>query len=172
MITLIRAGITPGGRWADLGAGTGNFTRALAALIGADASITALDRDRGALEGLARTWPPDGPALRTLSADLARPLPDDPALRDLDGVLMANVLHWLRDQRGALARVCGCLRPGGRLIVVEYDVTTPRGYIPYPVSFTQFERLAREAGFTSPRRVGERRSPSTGIMMYAGGATR
>ena len=34
-----------GGRWAELGAGEGNFTLALADLLGPSAHITAVDRD-------------------------------------------------------------------------------------------------------------------------------
>jgi ubiquinone/menaquinone biosynthesis C-methylase UbiE len=51
MVALIRGGVpNPGGVWADLGAGTGNFTWALAELLGADATVYALDRDGRAIQ--------------------------------------------------------------------------------------------------------------------------
>ena len=64
MVELIRAGVGgPGGTWADFGAGTGNFTWALAALLGPTATIYALDRDGKAIarqrELLAQVARPD-----------------------------------------------------------------------------------------------------------------
>jgi precorrin-6B methylase 2 len=42
----------PGGRWADLGAGEGAFTLALADLLGPGAHITAIDKDERALKSI------------------------------------------------------------------------------------------------------------------------
>ena len=51
MLGLIRGGVdAPGGTWADLGAGTGNFTRVLGELLGPRGTIYAVDRDRKAIE--------------------------------------------------------------------------------------------------------------------------
>ncbi|HLV37010.1 MAG TPA: hypothetical protein VKY59_17935, partial [Spirillospora sp.] len=50
MVALIRAGVESSrGLWADFGAGAGNFTRALRELVGPEAVIYAIDRDRHAL---------------------------------------------------------------------------------------------------------------------------
>src|ERR1700716_4646823 len=62
LIGLLREGIdTQGGDWADLGAGEGAFTLALAELLGPGAHITAVDRDAGALRrlaaGVGKTFP-------------------------------------------------------------------------------------------------------------------
>ena len=48
-VRLLREGVTRGGTWADLGAGTGAFTLALAELVGPSGEVIAVDRDRGAL---------------------------------------------------------------------------------------------------------------------------
>src|SRR4029078_9753088 len=102
MVELIRGGVPrPGGTWADLGAGTGNFSWALAELIGAQGSIYAIDRDAKAICALHRriAQADPGAAITPQQADSTRPL-DVPAL---DGVLMANALHFIRDQAAALA---------------------------------------------------------------------
>ncbi|CAN5744546.1 hypothetical protein BH23DEI1_BH23DEI1_06140 [soil metagenome] len=53
-LDLIRAAIAPrGGRWADLGAGGGRFTLALAELLGPEGEVHAVDLDPG-VERLAR----------------------------------------------------------------------------------------------------------------------
>jgi hypothetical protein len=55
-VELIRPAVsTTAGAWADFGAGTGLFTRALAVLAGANARIFAVDQDARALEVIRRT---------------------------------------------------------------------------------------------------------------------
>jgi ubiquinone/menaquinone biosynthesis C-methylase UbiE len=171
MVALIRGGVPrPGGIWADLGAGTGNFSWALAELIGPQGTIYAIDRDAKAIRQLhqriAQTDP--GAAIIPQQADLTRPL-DIPAL---DGVLLANALHFIRDQPAALALVAGYLRPGGRLLLVEYDLRTPVHWVPFPVSFARLEQLAADAGLEKPTEIGRRVSPSSGVAMFAALALR
>ena len=171
MIALIRGGVAaPGGTWADLGAGTGNFTWALRELLGPQGTIYAVDRDGRAIrrqrEMLDQAQP--GAAVHLLQADFTRPL-DLPAL---DGVLMANALHFVRDQAAALALIGAYLRPGGRLVLVEYDLGAAVPWVPFPVAFERFSSLALGAGLSTPTPIGMRRSPSSGIVMYAALALR
>jgi ubiquinone/menaquinone biosynthesis C-methylase UbiE len=170
MVALIRdAGVGGGETWADLGAGTGNFSRALAELIGPGGAVYAVDRNARALAAQrARGEPPGGAQLVLRQGDVMQPL----ALPPLDGALLANLLHFIRDQEGLLWRVAGYLRPGGRLVLVEYDQALPIPWVPFPVPPARFEELARAAGFEEVRRVGYRRSPSSGQGMYASVATR
>ena len=49
-VRLLRGAVDPGGTWADIGAGTGAFTLALAYLLGPGGQVIAVDRDRGALD--------------------------------------------------------------------------------------------------------------------------
>lgn len=156
MVTLIRGGVsTPGGVWADFGAGTGNFTRALRHLLGLQATIYAVDQDAHALRSHRDAI--------TIHADFAQSLD----LPSLDGALMANALHWVRHQGRVVQRIADYLRPGGCLLLVEYDVQSPRGYIPYPVPYARFETLARAAGLRDVQPIGSRVSPSGGAGMYA-----
>jgi SAM-dependent methyltransferase len=114
---------TPGAHWADLGAGTGTFTRALAALLGPDAHLYAVDADERALRSI-RAWAegtPDTPAVRILPGDFTRRLPLPP----LDGIVMANALHFVRDQPAAVALAASYLRPGGRLVAQSTRTAPP-----------------------------------------------
>jgi len=170
MVALIRGGVPGPGVWADLGAGTGNFSWALAELIGPQGMIYAIDRDAKAIRQLhqriAQADP--GAAIVPQQADFTRPL-DIPAL---DGVLLANALHFIRDQPAALALVAGYLRPGGRLLLVEYDLRAPLPWVPFPVSLARLEVLTAEAGFEKPTEIGRRVSPSSGVAMFAALALR
>ncbi len=144
------ASLLPGGTWADLGAGSGAFTLALRELVGAEAALYAIDRERTRLGELERTWRlrfGDTTGLHLLSADFTRPLDLPP----LDGVLMANSLHFYKDKERLLRHIGTFLKPGGRLLLVEYNVDSGNLWVPYPLSFETYQALAVRAGFSAPR---------------------
>ena len=149
-VYLLKDGIeTPGGVWADLGSGTGAFTFALADLLGPGARIYSVDRDRVALREQERAMRALFPAtsVEYVAADFTRGL----SLPPLDGVVMANSLHFVRDKGPSLKLVHGYLRPGGRLVLVEYNTDRGNLWVPHPVSYGSWEALARRAGFGSTR---------------------
>lgn len=156
-VALLRAGVPgPGGVWADLGAGTGAFTLALAELLGPAGVIHAVDRDAGALREQARALRERFPATAVHQhlADFTQPLDLPP----LDGLLMANSLHFVADKEPVLRRLRRRLRPGGRLLLVEYDVDLGNAWVPHPISYAAWERLAQQAGFQQTRRLASRPS--------------
>jgi ubiquinone/menaquinone biosynthesis C-methylase UbiE len=166
LVGLLRDGVdAKGGRWADLGAGEGAFTLALADLLGPGADITAVDRDAGALRRLAGEMGRRFPTTRveTLAADFRKTLP----LAGLDGVVMANSLHFLRDKQPVLASVRAMVRPGGRLIVVEYGSDRGNPWVPHPFTYARWERMAAEAGFERTRQLGTVPSRYLGSMYSA-----
>jgi SAM-dependent methyltransferase len=152
-VALIRDGVTgAGSRWADLGAGRGAFTLVLAELVGPGAEITAVDRDQDALRDLERAVRARSPATRltTLTADFTRPL----SLTGLDGVVMANSLHFVRDKTPVVTLMRDLLRPGGRFVLVEYDADRGNAWVPYPLSYPRWERIASAAGLRDTRLIG------------------
>ncbi|TME67054.1 MAG: class I SAM-dependent methyltransferase [Chloroflexi bacterium] len=141
LVALLEGGVNArGGRWADLGAGEGAFTLALADLVGPDAHITAIDKDASALRGISSQF-------ETRVADFTKPLD----LHDLDGVVMANSLHFVRDKQPVLEAVRAMLKPGGRLIIVEYGADRGNPWVPYPFTYPQWEKIAARAGFESTK---------------------
>lgn len=157
-----------GGVWADLGAGSGRFTRALAQLLPEESRIYALDRDADAIADLARWASAEAPRVKAVVADFTHEL-ELPALGDekLDGILLANALHFVKDAPGVLARLSGFLRPEGRIVIVEYDRRAPSRWVPYPIGIAQLPALAAAAGLTKPRVVESRPSEYGGILYAA-----
>lgn len=158
-VALIREGVPgPGGTWADIGAGGGAFTLALADLLGPGAQIVVVDRDAGALRSNAEVVAARFPATRltTLVADLTGPL----ELPSLDGLVAANSLHYVpRDRQVAAIRsLAARLRPGAPFIVVEYDADRGNPWVPHPFSIGGWGRLAEAAGLEGTREIG--RAPS------------
>jgi ubiquinone/menaquinone biosynthesis C-methylase UbiE len=155
----------PGGVWADLGSGSGAFTLALADLLGPTGEIYSVDRDRDALREQERAMRARFPATKVhyLAADFTQRL----ELPPLDGVVMANSLHFQREKGPVLQLVRGYLKPGGRLILVEYNVDRGNTWVPYPLSYQTWERLARENGFTSTTLLARQPSRWLGEMFSA-----
>jgi SAM-dependent methyltransferase len=151
-VGLLRDGVAGGGHvWADFGSGEGAFTLALADLLGPSGAIYSIDRDGRAIqvqrEALRRAFP--SVTVTPLIADFTAPL----ELPPLDGIVMANSLHFERDKLAVLRLVVGYLRPDGRLVLVEYDTDRGNPYVPYPLSFRTWVSLAAEAGLHGTRRL-------------------
>src|SRR5262245_53009660 len=124
-----------GGVWADLGAGTGTFTLALARTLGAGSAVYAVDSDAAAVHALRELQTSTGDArVIPVDADFTRPL-ELPGLGDglLDGILLANALHFVGDASGVLTLLARRVRAGGRVVVVEYDRRQASQWVPYPI---------------------------------------
>src|SRR6478752_3615649 len=119
-VALLRPGVPPGGSWADLGAGDGAFTLAVADLLGPGGRIVAVDRDRRALQRNAAAVAARFPAttLETLVADLTGPL-DVGGIEGLDGIVAANSLHYVPGERQAdvVRALTALLKPGARFVI-------------------------------------------------------
>lgn len=147
-VHLLRKGVTEqGGTWADLGSGWGAFTLALADLLGPDAHIYSVDKDRGSLQEQERAMRARFPQAQVqyIQTDFTQRL----SLPLLDGVVMANSLHFVRKKEAVLQLVRSYLRPGGHFILVEYNADRGNPWVPYPLSYSTWEGVARANGFTS-----------------------
>ncbi|HEY0654166.1 MAG TPA: class I SAM-dependent methyltransferase [Chryseosolibacter sp.] len=130
--------------WADLGAGEGLFTSALVELLPAGSIIIAIDKDEHALKRLSAGNVRS--QVRAITADLNK-LPEN--LPQLDGIVMANSLHYIRDQVKFLEQLkIKFLSHSGVLVVVEYDLEKPNAWVPYPIGKRKLVALANDAGFT------------------------
>lgn len=148
-VALLLDGVPGGGAWADLGSGHGAFTLALADLLGGSGTIYSVDRDAAALRAQQQALGSRFPTVTVhyLTADFTRPL----VLPPLDGVLMANALHFVREKSGVLQMVGGYLKRGGRLVLVEYNADQGNPWVPYPLSYPTWEALARRSGLVQTR---------------------
>jgi SAM-dependent methyltransferase len=166
-LALLRSALpaADGESWADLGAGSGTFTRALAELVGPEGRVFAVDEDDAALDAV-RAWAGgarDRAPVTVVHADVTGPL----ELPLLDGALMANVLHFVRDAEASVALASSYLRTGGRLVLIEYEGRRPGPWTPYPVSVARFRDLAAAAGLSPPEVVARRPSAFGGEIYVA-----
>jgi ubiquinone/menaquinone biosynthesis C-methylase UbiE len=138
--------------WADLGCGDGTFTLALASLLPAVSTVHAIDKD---VRALARLPARQGEVeiLRHSGDFTVFPLP----VADLDGVLMANSLHYVQEPSAFLRGVDTALRRR-QILLVEYDITRGNPWVPNPVSRASAVALFRSIGYDVATTLGRKRS--------------
>jgi ubiquinone/menaquinone biosynthesis C-methylase UbiE len=153
-VNLLRpAAISPGGTWADFGAGSGAFTLALRELVGPHASIYAVDKDARALKELEKAHRENfttSQNIHPIRADFGGTL----SLPPLDGIVMANSLHYFKDREKVLKHVRSFLKFNGVLLLIEYNVDSGNLWVPYPLSFETYRTLAPRSGFSEPQLLG------------------
>lgn len=149
----------PAGVWADLGAGRGRFTLALADLLGEAGTVYAVDKNKRDLQSLEQI--PQFATVECLERDFTQPL----GLGELDGILLANSLHYVRNQRRLMGQLMLNVKPGGKLVVIEYETRRANPWIPFPIAFERLEDLAAKVGLPAPQQVHTRAS-SFGRTMY------
>ena len=130
---LEAAGIAPGWRCLEVGAGGGSIAEWMCERVGPGGEVLATDLDTTVLRARSR------PNLEIRAHDV---LADDLPPARFDLVHVRLLLAWLPDPRTALARVLRALKPGGRLVVEELDfASVATAEAPDPPSRAAFERV-------------------------------
>jgi trans-aconitate methyltransferase len=155
-LSLIRndeiAGNNNSTRWADLGCGSGLFTRALGSMLSKGSIIYGVDSNTT----MKRQITANGIEIIPMHSDFVK---DELGLQELDGVIMANSFHYVKDKDAFIKKVKTWLNPGSLLLIVEYDTEIPvPGWVPFPVSFKLLYEIVKIAGFGPARKLGERPS--------------
>jgi ubiquinone/menaquinone biosynthesis C-methylase UbiE len=109
-----RLGLAEGWRCADVGAGTGSVAQLLAERVGERGQVLAVDMDVRFLEPIQR------PPLEVLRADLR----EDQLPGDLDLVHARLVLEHLPEREAVLGKMVEAARPGGWVLVEDFDWST------------------------------------------------
>jgi SAM-dependent methyltransferase len=147
-----------GQRVADLGAGTGYFSRLLSAAVGADGTVFAVEiepnlvthlRDRAEREGTRNVVPVLASA-------------DDPRLPTgmLDVILIVDTYHHVDDRIGYFRNLRRALRPSGRVAIVDWQKR------PSPVGPEMEHKLAREIVVDEMREAGYRLVDEPSLLPY------
>jgi len=125
-IALDALKIPKGSSVADIGAGSGFITERLSARVGPTGRVFANDLQPQMLQILGRRL-----ALRKITnVTLVQGTIDDPKLdpASVDLEIMVDVYHELSQPQAMLRRLRAALKPGGRLVLLEYrkeDPTVP-----------------------------------------------
>ncbi|WP_294304357.1 class I SAM-dependent methyltransferase [uncultured Chryseobacterium sp.] len=146
--------------WADLGCGSGTFTYAMAERLPKASRIWAIDRTRQKLRAVHHQVKID-----FLHADFEK---EDLRISSLNGILLANALHFVKDKPAFIRKLKGYFEQGNeRWIIVEYNHSVPNLWEPYPVPFDELKSLFRQSGYSEIEKTGERKSVYGGTMYAA-----
>ncbi len=139
------------GKWADIGAGTGTFTLALDQLLPKGSTIYSIDKKPTEQQLSLQNC-----VLETVKQDFDEAFD----LPIMDGIIMANTLHYSEYPVVTLNNILKILKTKGRFILIEYELTQARKpWIPYPITFQQFCEMATQVALSTPLEI--RRLPST-----------
>jgi len=112
---LEATGLVAGGRYLEVGAGGGSIARWLAQRAGPDGHVVATDIDPHCLAGLAAL---NLPNLEVQRHDVAE---DDLPEQSFDLIHARLVLIHVSKRQEALVRLVAALKPGGWLVIEDFD---------------------------------------------------
>lgn len=147
--------------WTDLGCGSGLFTRALATLLPSGSCIYAVDQN---MKGFIAS--PEVIDVRVIPVEMDFESDDFP-FNNLDGILMANSLHFVEDKMKLIRKLESTFHGSGIFIVVEYDTDVANHWVPFPVSYLSLQKFFRLAGYSTITGLGERPSAFNRGNLYA-----
>jgi 2-polyprenyl-3-methyl-5-hydroxy-6-metoxy-1,4-benzoquinol methylase len=115
--TMKALALKPGQSVADIGAGSGVFTRRMANAVKPGGTVYAVEVDQALLTHIAETATEEGIGnVVTVYGEY-----DDPGLPDnVDVALIYDVLHHIEHRDVYLKNLAGYLKPGGRVALVDF----------------------------------------------------
>ena len=136
-------GVMPGDICVDFGSGTGTFAFPMAAAVGDQGRVYAVDNSDRMFEMIASKNPP--PQLLTVRADVTQTGLDD---NFADVCLLAFILHEVSRQEELIAEACRLAKPGGRIVVLEWraDADMPMPPKHKRITRDKFEDLFARVG--------------------------
>src|SRR5215831_3155753 len=146
---LAKLNLKPGMIVADIGAGSGLFSRPLAKAVGTSGKVYAVDIQQDLLDYInKRSKEEKIPNIQTVLGEFS-----DPRLpaRDVDLAFINDVLHHIENRAAYLQALGTYIKPSGRIVIIEMnkdDPNTPHKNQPeLLVSKDQIAQWMSDAGF-------------------------
>jgi arsenite methyltransferase len=137
-------GLKRGMTVADIGAGSGLFTRPIAAAT-APGVVYAVEIDEPLLKILQKRVADAG--LTNVTAVLGRP--GEPGLPSpVDLIFICDALHHITQPAAYLKSLRPHLRPGGRVAIIDYTTNWPEGHESMQFTVAQLDGWMKDAGFS------------------------
>lgn len=141
---------------------SGLFTKALASLLPQGSRIHAIDVDVKAIQKIPKEY--NGVSIETSVMDFSS---GEFPFHGMDGILMANSLHYVKDKESFLERMMHTLKDDGCFLLVDYDMNKANQWVPYPLPIAAAEELFLKCKAYSFQLLNKRKSFFGEQMMYA-----
>ncbi|MBC7828207.1 MAG: methyltransferase type 11 [Chitinophagaceae bacterium] len=135
--------------WADLGSGSGLFSHALASLLVPGSKIFAIDKNTGIFERHQKT---NEVIIETMEADF---ITESLKIHDLDGILMANSLHFVAGKIDFISKLSSYFAKQECFLIVEYDMDMSNPWVPFPISFHSLQKLFQDLDYHFIQKIDE-----------------
>ena len=136
----------PGMTVVDLGAGTGYFVGYLSAAVGLQGRVLALDTERSMVDRIEARIEQD--ELRNVEPGVVGAADPGLAPGSVDRILIVNTWHHISNRLDYADKLRAALRPGGRVLIVDFTIESPHGPPPkMRLTHDTVQRELRAAGF-------------------------
>jgi ubiquinone/menaquinone biosynthesis C-methylase UbiE len=138
-------GVKPGMKVADLGSGSGLFTRPMAKAAAPGGVVYAIDINDALLKIVDRS----AKEQRIDNIRTVLGAADDPKLPEaVDLILICDTLHHVENRPHYLINLAKYLRPGGRVAIIDFSKDWPVGHEAMAYPLESLDGWMRDAGFT------------------------
>jgi len=133
-----------GAKVADLGSGSGLFTRPLAQKVGSGGRVYAVDIDPKLLEHVAKTSAAAGLTnVTTVLGEFADPkVPEK-----VDLITLIDTLHHIERPQDYVRGLRKYLRRNGRVAIIDFSKNWPAGHESMAYQLSDLDRWMKDAGF-------------------------
>lgn len=130
---------------ADVGSGSGLFTRPFAKAVGNAGVVYAIDIDPELLKHVEKTGKDMGLTnIRTIRATESDPRIPEP----VDLIAIIDTLHHIDNRPTYLASLKRYLRPQGRIAIIDFSETWPTGHETMRYALGDLEEWMKKGGYT------------------------
>ncbi|VVM08161.1 class I SAM-dependent methyltransferase [Methylacidimicrobium tartarophylax] len=138
--------LKPGSSVADLGAGTGYFSRRFSQAVGPEGKVYAIDAEPAMADYLKKEVQEKD--LKNVTVKLVKPGNPDLAPQSVDLIFICTVLHHVDNRIDYLRKLSECLRPGGRIALIDFKPNSPVGPPPaHRLSEEEAKEEFQKAGY-------------------------
>jgi ubiquinone/menaquinone biosynthesis C-methylase UbiE len=134
--------ISPGQKVADLGAGSGLFTRPISRKVGEKGTVFAIDIDPELLKHIDKTAEKPSNIRTVLAAE------DDPKIPErVDLIVIIDTLHHIRNREPYLKKLRNYLQPSGRIAILDFSKNWPADHEQMKYTPEELEGWMKSAGY-------------------------
>jgi ubiquinone/menaquinone biosynthesis C-methylase UbiE len=134
--------ISSGQKVADLGSGSGLFTRPISRKVGEKGTVFAIDIDPELLKHIEKTAEKPTNIRTVLAAEADPKLPER-----VDLIVIIDTLHHIRNRETYLKNLRNYLQPSGRIAIIDFSNTWPADHERMKYTLEELEIWMNAAGY-------------------------